>query len=152
MTRRSVRSEDAFQDGADRTAGSSLREKGGEPAELQDGHEQIHADRTARPQLGVAIAAVIGIFLLLQTAFDSWRLASLSFMTLPAASWLSDMSRIAALRTPVIPVSAGGGFIFSDYGDGAAIGASETAKRTMYQAFSEVSCDLYGAPLPALNN
>jgi CzcA family heavy metal efflux pump len=34
---------------------------------------------------GFALAAVIGIFLLLQAAFGSWRLAILSFVTLPSA-------------------------------------------------------------------
>ncbi len=41
-----------------------------------------------------------------------------------------------------------GGFVFSDYGDGAAIGASPEAKLCMYEAFSKISCDLYGNPLP----
>ena len=41
-----------------------------------------------------------------------------------------------------------GGFVFSDYGDGAAIGADPEAKLTMYRAFSRVSEELYGAPLP----
>ncbi len=41
-----------------------------------------------------------------------------------------------------------GGFVFSDYGDGEAIGAGPAAKLTMYRAFSEVSLDLYGQPLP----
>jgi CzcA family heavy metal efflux pump len=35
--------------------------------------------------LGFAIAALIGIFLLLQAAFNSWRLAAAYFLTLPAA-------------------------------------------------------------------
>lgn len=41
-----------------------------------------------------------------------------------------------------------GGFVFSDYGDGAAIGAGPEAKVIMYRAFSEVSRELYGEPLP----
>ncbi len=41
-----------------------------------------------------------------------------------------------------------GGFVFSDYGDDAAIGASGGAKLTMYRAFSRVSEELYGSPLP----
>ena len=41
-----------------------------------------------------------------------------------------------------------GGFILSDYGDGEAIGASPEAKMVMYRAFSRVSEELYGAPLP----
>ena len=34
---------------------------------------------------GIAIFAVIGVFFLLQTSFGSWRLATLSFLTLPMA-------------------------------------------------------------------
>ena len=42
-----------------------------------------------------------------------------------------------------------GGFIFSDYGDGNAIGiASETTKPYMYEAFSRWSEKVYGKPLP----
>ncbi|MFW6189577.1 MAG: uroporphyrinogen decarboxylase family protein [Planctomycetota bacterium] len=41
-----------------------------------------------------------------------------------------------------------GGFVFSDYGDDAAIGAGAGAKLTMYRAFSEISEELYGQPLP----
>jgi hypothetical protein len=41
-----------------------------------------------------------------------------------------------------------GGFVLSDYGDDAAIGASTGAKRTMYDAFSQVSQEIYGKPLP----
>ena len=41
-----------------------------------------------------------------------------------------------------------GGFVFSDYGDGRAIGAGPEAKMIMYRAFSRVSEDLYGNPLP----
>jgi len=41
-----------------------------------------------------------------------------------------------------------GGFVFSDYGDGAAIGASDQAKRTMYDSFSRISERLYGHALP----
>lgn len=43
-----------------------------------------------------------------------------------------------------------GGFVFSDYGDGQAIGASEHAKTAMYESFSRVSESVYGKPLPAL--
>jgi Cu/Ag efflux pump CusA len=35
--------------------------------------------------IGAGIAAAVGIFLLLQAAFASWRLATLAFLTLPAA-------------------------------------------------------------------
>jgi len=41
-----------------------------------------------------------------------------------------------------------GGFVLSDYGDGVAIGASPEAKMIMYRAFSDVSRELYGEPLP----
>jgi Cu/Ag efflux pump CusA len=46
-----------------------------------------YAERQAAQQriLAVAVVAVIGIFLLLQTAFDNWRLAFLAFLALPAA-------------------------------------------------------------------
>jgi CzcA family heavy metal efflux pump len=46
-----------------------------------------YAERQVAEQrlLGLALAAVIGIFLLLQAAFGSWRLALLSFITLPTA-------------------------------------------------------------------
>ncbi len=43
-----------------------------------------------------------------------------------------------------------GGFIFSDYGDSVAIGAPDEAKRIMYEAFSRVSEDVYGNPLPPI--
>ena len=43
-----------------------------------------------------------------------------------------------------------GGFVFSDYGDGEAIGAPLEAKRMMYEAFSDVSQEMYGKPLPGL--
>jgi hypothetical protein len=42
-----------------------------------------------------------------------------------------------------------GGLVFSDYGDGQAIGVPDLApKRRMYQAFSRISERLYGQPLP----
>ena len=46
-----------------------------------------YAERQAAAQrmLGVAIAAVIGIFLLLQACFRSWRLALIAFLALPAS-------------------------------------------------------------------
>ncbi|HEX6287733.1 MAG TPA: efflux RND transporter permease subunit [Herpetosiphonaceae bacterium] len=46
-----------------------------------------YAERQAaqRRMLGLAIASAIGIFLLLQAAFGSWRLATLIFLTLPSA-------------------------------------------------------------------
>ncbi len=48
----------------------------GEYAERQDAEQRI---------LGVAVAALIGIFLLLQACFQSWRLALIAFLTLPAS-------------------------------------------------------------------
>jgi uroporphyrinogen decarboxylase len=45
-------------------------------------------------------------------------------------------------------MSPEGGFVFSDYGDGRAIGADPEAKLAMYRAFSRVSERLYGNPLP----
>jgi CzcA family heavy metal efflux pump len=46
-----------------------------------------YAERQAAQNrlLSIAIAAVIGIFLLLQAALGSWRLAAFTFLTLPAA-------------------------------------------------------------------
>ena len=52
-------------------------------AELLGGFADEQAARTR--VIGIAIAAAIGIFLLLQAAFMSWRLAILAFLTLPAA-------------------------------------------------------------------
>lgn len=46
-----------------------------------------YAERQAaqRRMVGVAVAAVIGIFLLLQACFRSWRLALIAFLALPAS-------------------------------------------------------------------
>ena len=44
-----------------------------------------------------------------------------------------------------------GGFVFSDYGDSAALGLKDDRiKRHMYKRFSEVSQRLYGSPLPPI--
>jgi Cu/Ag efflux pump CusA len=52
-------------------------------AELLGGYVE---NQTAQQRLlGFALAAVVGIFLLLQAAFGSWRLAGLAFLSLPAA-------------------------------------------------------------------
>jgi len=48
----------------------------GEYAERKDAQQRI---------LGVAVAALIGIFLLLQACFQSWRLALIAFLALPAS-------------------------------------------------------------------
>jgi Cu/Ag efflux pump CusA len=50
-------------------------------AELLGGFVERQADRTRL--LTLAVAAAIGIFLLLQAAFGSWRVATLVFLTLP---------------------------------------------------------------------
>jgi CzcA family heavy metal efflux pump len=52
-------------------------------AELLGGYAQ--QQETERQLLGFAIAAMIGIFLLLQAAFNSWTLAGLAFASLPLA-------------------------------------------------------------------
>jgi CzcA family heavy metal efflux pump len=61
-----------------------------------------YAERQAAQNrmLGVAVAAAIGIFLLLQACFGSWRLASLAFLALPVA-----------LVGGVLAAFAGGGII-----------------------------------------
>jgi Cu/Ag efflux pump CusA len=53
-------------------------------------HAQVIGDSsgdeaTVGRVLGAGLAAAVGIFLLLQAAFGSWRLASLAFLTLPIA-------------------------------------------------------------------
>ena len=52
-------------------------------AEVMGGSEERQADQARL--VGVAITAAIAVFLLLQAAFRSWRLAALSFSTLPLA-------------------------------------------------------------------
>ncbi|MHC4070982.1 MAG: efflux RND transporter permease subunit [Planctomycetota bacterium] len=84
----------------DVTANVSGRDLGSVAGDIQAGLRQVefplevypeilgeYAERQAaqRRILVLAISAVIGIYLLLQAAFDSWRLASLSFLALPAA-------------------------------------------------------------------
>ena len=46
-------------------------------------------------------------------------------------------------------MSSKGGFVFSDYGDGEAIGTPAETKMIMYREFSRVSEQIYGKPLPA---
>jgi Cu/Ag efflux pump CusA len=58
--------------------------------------------------LGLAIAAAIGIFFLLQAAYGSWRLALLSFLTLPAA--LAG-GLLAALAAGVVSLGALAGLL-----------------------------------------
>ena len=57
--------------------------------------------------LALAIAAAIGIFFLLQAAYGSWRLALLSFLTLPAAL---VGGLLAALVTGTISLGIAGWF------------------------------------------
>jgi CzcA family heavy metal efflux pump len=52
------------------------------PELLGEYAERLQVERRI---LGVAIAAVIGIFLLLQACFGSWRLALIAFLALPAS-------------------------------------------------------------------
>ena len=52
-------------------------------AELLGGFAELQAARYR--VLAIALAAAIGIFLLLQAAFNSWRVAILAFLTLPMA-------------------------------------------------------------------
>ena len=52
-------------------------------AELLGGFEEQQSARARA--LSVAVAAAIGIFLLFQAAFASWRLAAIVFVTLPMA-------------------------------------------------------------------
>jgi Cu/Ag efflux pump CusA len=52
-------------------------------AEVLDGYADKQAHR--RTFVSVVVAVAVGIFLLLQSAFGSWRLASVLFVALPAA-------------------------------------------------------------------
>ena len=62
--------------------------------------EYAERESAERHMLGVAAAAVIGIFLLLQACFRSWRLALIAFLAIPAA-----------LAGGVLGALAGGGVI-----------------------------------------
>ncbi|MCG3179441.1 MAG: hypothetical protein BIFFINMI_01776 [Phycisphaerae bacterium] len=66
--------------------------------------------------------------------------------TLPSA----DPARIAADAEALAKhwMTPAGGFVFSDYGDSAAIGTVPRSKRIMYDVFSAVSERVYGSPLP----
>jgi Cu/Ag efflux pump CusA len=52
-------------------------------AEVLGGYAERQSDR--RTLLAIAVTAAVGIFLLLQACFGSWRLAALTFLTLPSA-------------------------------------------------------------------
>lgn len=62
--------------------------------------EYAERQSAQRRMVGVAIAALIGIFLLLQACFRSWRLALIAFLALPAA-----------MAGGVLGVLAGGGVV-----------------------------------------
>jgi Cu/Ag efflux pump CusA len=47
--------------------------------------DTLERQAAQRRMLAIAVAAIIGIFLLLEAAFDSWRLAFLTALTLPMA-------------------------------------------------------------------
>ena len=67
--------------------------------------------------------------------------------TLPSGDKAAIEGDVEALMTRW--ASANGGLIFSDYGDGAAIGITDdSVKPFMYDRFSEWSERIYGAPLP----
>lgn len=68
--------------------------------------------------------------------------------TLPTGDRARVAADVAALMTHW--ASADGGFIFSDYGDGEAIGTPPAMKVAMYGEFSRWSERLYGRPLPPL--
>ena len=57
-------------------------------------------ERDAGPRtLAIAIAAAVGILLLLQAAFRSWRLAFMLFVTMPAALAGGVLAAFAGART-----------------------------------------------------
>jgi Cu/Ag efflux pump CusA len=75
-------------------------------------HAEVIADPTghtasAKRLVGFGIAAAIGIFLVLQAAFGSWRLASLAFLTLPIALVGGEVAGIIGGRTFSLGALAG---------------------------------------------
>jgi Cu/Ag efflux pump CusA len=62
--------------------------------------ESVERQAAQQRMIGILVAAVIGIFLLLQAAFGSWRLAFVTLLTLPAA-----------LAGGVLAAFAGGGVL-----------------------------------------
>jgi Cu/Ag efflux pump CusA len=70
---------------------SDLRDKLGQVQFPLEYHATVLSDYTdqqnaQRRVFGFVIAAAVGIFLLLQAAFGSWRLAIITFLTLPIAA------------------------------------------------------------------
>jgi Cu/Ag efflux pump CusA len=74
-------------------------------AEIVGSYEELQ-DIRAR-LIGVAITALIAVFLLLQAAFRSWRLATLSFLTLPLAAAGSMVAVLLAGGTVTMGTIAG---------------------------------------------
>jgi Cu/Ag efflux pump CusA len=75
-------------------------------------HAQVIGDATGQEAsatrlLGFGIVAAIGIFLLLQAAFGSWRLASLAFLTLPLALVGGEFAALVAGGTVSLGALAG---------------------------------------------
>jgi hypothetical protein len=70
--------------------------------------------------------------------------------TLPTGDKNQVDSDVAALMTNW--ASPDGGFIFSDYGNGAAIGVDDDMKVYMYESFSRWSAQVYENTLPTLPN
>lgn len=66
--------------------------------------------------------------------------------TLPAGDYAQIDDDVEKLMTHW--ASPRGGFLFSDYGDGEAIGVDKRIKQYMYKRFSEWSERVYGNPLP----
>jgi Cu/Ag efflux pump CusA len=60
--------------------------------------------------LSIAVAAAIGILLLLQAAFGSWRLAALVFLTLPLALVGGGLAAIAFTRGEMTSLGSFAGF------------------------------------------
>jgi len=75
-------------------------------------HAQVIADATGDQAttlrfVGVGVAAAIGIFLLLQAAFGSWRLATLAFLTLPIGLLGGELAGLVDGRTFSLGALAG---------------------------------------------
>jgi Cu/Ag efflux pump CusA len=75
-------------------------------------HAQVIADASgdsprATQLIGFAIAAAVGIFLLLQAAFGSWRLAALAFLVLPVGLVGGELAGLIDGRTFSLGALAG---------------------------------------------
>lgn len=76
-------------------------------AKVLSGYAERQSDRMTL--LSVAITAAVGIFLFLQACFGSWRLATLSFLTLPSA--LVGGALVALATGGDISLGSLGGFL-----------------------------------------